>query len=77
MVLQSQQPKMLKKHWFYCKTSPSNGQQPSKWRIRGLKFTYSFWRYYEEPLQPSCLGKKAMVLQTKSPKDIEKPLVLL
>ena len=69
---------MLKKHWFYCKTSPSHRQPPASHglRIPGLKFTHSFWKYYNESLQTSCLVKKAFVLLCVALTHVEKALVL-
>ena len=42
------------------KTAAKTFQQ----RIRGLGLQYSPWRHYEEPLQPSCLGKNKATHKT-------------
>ena len=61
LVLQAGQPKTLKNHWFYCKTSPGQPGNRMFPPIRGLQSQYSSWRSYEEPLQPSCLGKHSPI----------------
>ena len=50
--------KKLKKQWFYCKTSPGIGVgQPGNGS--GVCVSHTRLENYEEPSQPSCLGKNS------------------
>ena len=73
LVLQTGQPKTIKNQWFYYKTGPGHGQRATEQRIRGLHFTYSPWRNYEEPLPAKLFKKKRKVDKDI---DIYKPTFL-
>ena len=61
LVLQTGQSNTFKKHWFYFKTKPrATGQRATAHQSEEWNRDTRSWRYNEEPLQPSCLGKKSI-----------------
>ena len=71
LVLLCFRSKMLKNHWFYkqrglkTKKTISFTIKPVPSTDSGRETAILVWRSYEEPLQPSGLGKKPVVLLRK------------
>ena len=62
MVLQAKDPKTIEKPLFFLKKPAPGNRATERTTDSGSEFHSLDWRCYEEPIQTSCLGKNAIIL---------------